>query len=109
MEDQLRSFGHQWELNLVYRVGHLMVVVMHPVEEEDQRRFVIPRVYIEVTAVDDPVLANVIEDPVVTVVWVAPGSEASERKDRDEHNPEHGAVLGERHDEPRRGETVRRC
>lgn len=35
MEDQMRTFAHQREFNFVYRVGHLVVVVMHPIEEED--------------------------------------------------------------------------
>lgn len=35
MEDQMRAFAHQREFNFVYRVSHLVVVVMHPIEEED--------------------------------------------------------------------------
>lgn len=35
MEDQLSTLGHQRKFNFVYRVGHLVVVVMHPIEEED--------------------------------------------------------------------------
>jgi hypothetical protein len=35
MEDQMRTFAHQREFNFVYRIGHLVVVVMHPIEEED--------------------------------------------------------------------------
>ena len=35
MEDQMCAFAHQREFNFVYRVGHLVVVVMHPIEEED--------------------------------------------------------------------------
>ena len=35
VEDQLSSFGHQRKLNLVHGVCHLMVVVMHPIKEED--------------------------------------------------------------------------
>jgi hypothetical protein len=35
MEDQLSSLGHQRKFNFVYRVGHLMVVVVNPIEEKD--------------------------------------------------------------------------
>ena len=35
MEDQLSTLGHQRKFNFVYRVGHLVVVVVYPIEEED--------------------------------------------------------------------------
>lgn len=44
VEDQLSSFGHQRKLDLVYSVCHLMVVVMHPVEEEDYRNIELRKV-----------------------------------------------------------------
>lgn len=37
MENQLGSFGHQWEFDFVHRVSDLMVVVMYAIEEEDHR------------------------------------------------------------------------